>query len=138
MIFTEKVVLDSRGDFYFLNITEQVRELVSQKGIQNGIVTLFYQHTTGSLLIFEQEAGVMVDLEDAFDRLFPEDIEYSHHKRAVDFNGASHVRSSFLNASITIPIVNGDLALGKYQEIVALDMQPDPKPRTLLIQVMGE
>jgi secondary thiamine-phosphate synthase enzyme len=138
MIISEKIILDSRGNFYIINITEQVRDFVSRKGVKNGIVTLFYQHTTGSLLIFEQEAGVMVDLEDAFDRLFPEEIDYFHHKRAVDFNGPSHIRSAFLNPSLTIPIKDGDIVLGKYQEIVALDMQPDPKPRTLIIQVMGE
>jgi len=80
----------------------------------------------------------MVDIEDAFNRLFPENMKYKHHMRSVDFNGASHVRSIFLDSSITIPVIEGDLGLGKYQEIAVIDMQPDPKPRTLILQATGE
>ena len=138
MVITKKIIFDSLGNFYSINITKEVREYVSSTGIQNGNIVLFYKHTTGSLVIYEQEAGVMVDIEDAFNRLFPEEIYYKHHMREVDYNGASHVRSAFLNPSITIPIIEGKLALGKYQEIVILDMQPEPKPRTLILQVVGE
>ena len=138
MIKSKKIILDSQGGFYSINITDQVKEFVSFTGISNGNVILFYQHTTGSVLVYEQEAGVMVDIQDAFDRLFPENIEYLHHMRGVDKNGASHVRSLFMNSSITIPIIDGVLALGKYQEIVILDMQPESKPRSLILQVIGE
>ena len=85
MIISEKIILNSRGKFFPINITEQVREFIKSKGVQNGNVTLFYQHTSGSIVILEQEAGVMVDIEDAYNRLFPEEIEYKHHMRGVDF-----------------------------------------------------
>ena len=71
-------------------------------------------------MLYEQEAGVMVDLEDAMNRLFPDDLAYMHHVREVDDNGCSHVRSAFLNSSLTVPIIDGDLALGKYQEIIVV------------------
>jgi secondary thiamine-phosphate synthase enzyme len=138
MIKSKKIVLDSKGNFYSINISNRVEEYISSTGIQNGHIVLYYQHTSGSIVIFEQEAGVMVDIEDAFDRLFPKEIEYKHHMREVDDNGASHVRSLFLCPSITIPIIDGELALGKYQEIVIIDMQPQAKPRTLILQVAGE
>ena len=99
MIFSKSITIDSRGDFYCMNISPEVQSQITSTGVLNGIVVLFYQHTTGSLLIFEQEAGVMVDLEDTLDRLIPEDIEYKHHRRAVDYNGASHIRSTFFNSS---------------------------------------
>ena len=54
------------------------------------------------------------------------------------FNGASHVRSIFTNPSITIPIIKGDLALGKYQEIMVIDMQPKAKQRSVILQVISE
>lgn len=138
MVKSKKIILDSKGNFYSINITDQIKEYVSNTGIHNGNVVLFYQHTSGSVIIYEQEAGVMVDIEDAFDRLFPKEIEYKHHMRNVDNNGASHVRSVFLSPSITIPIIEGELSLGKYQEIVVIDMQPEVKPRSLIIQVVGE
>lgn len=138
MIKSKQVILDSHGGFNFINITDQVKDYVSSMSVSNGNIVIFFQHTTGSVTIFEQEAGVMVDIEEAFNRLFPENIEYKHHMRKVDNNGASHVRSIFLNQSITIPIIDGQLALGKYQEIVVIDMQPEPKPRSLILQVTGE
>jgi len=138
MIKSKKIILDSEGNFCSINISDLVKEFVSSSGISNGTVILFYQHTTGSVLLYEQEAGVIVDIQDALDRLIPENIEYLHHMRGVDKNGASHVRSLFLTPSITIPIIEGELALGKYQEIVILDMQSESKPRSLIIQVTGE
>ena len=138
MIKSKKIILDSQGNFNSINITDLVKDFVASTGISNGSLVLFYQHTTGSVIVYEQEAGVMVDIQDAFDRLFPENIEYQHHMRAVDNNGASHVRSLFLNPSVTIPILDGNLALGKYQEIVVLDMQPESKPRSIILQVAGE
>jgi len=72
------------------------------------------------------------------ERLFPQDKEFLHHMREVDDNGGSHVRSAFLNSSLTVPIFNGDLAIGKYQEIVILDLQSKPKQRDLIFQVLGE
>ena len=58
--------------------------------------------------------------------------------REVDDNGGSHVRSAFLNSSLTVPVMDGDLAIGKYQEIIILDLQSKPKQRDLILQVMGE
>jgi secondary thiamine-phosphate synthase enzyme len=138
MVKTKKITLHSQGYFCAINITEEVREFVKSSGVCNGIAIVFYQHTTGVVMIYEQEAGVMVDIQDAMERLFPEDKEFKHHIREVDDNGGSHVRSAFLNTSLTVPVQDGDLAIGKYQEIVVLDLQSKAKPRDLILQVMGE
>jgi secondary thiamine-phosphate synthase enzyme len=138
MVKTKKITLHSQGYFHAINITEEVRGLVKSSGIREGVAVIFYQHTTGVVMIYEQEAGVMVDIQDAMERLFPEDKEFKHHIREVDDNGGSHVRSAFLNSSLTVPVLDGDLAIGKYQEIIVLDLQSKSKPRDLILQVMGE
>ena len=138
MVYTEIFSFESRGGFYPLNITEQVRTSVHNSGIQSGIVLVFYQHTTGGIIIIEHEAGFLVDLEDALERLAPNSANYAHHLREYDQNGAAHVRSAFIPPSVSIPVLSGNLALGEYQDILVLDMQPELKKRNILIQVLGE
>ena len=138
MVYTETYSFESEGNFYSLNITEQVRIIVQRSEIMQGIVLVFYQHTTGGVVIIEHEAGFLVDLEDSIKRLVPSDGDYAHHLREYDLNGAAHVQTVIIPPSITVPLVAGDLALGEYQDILVVDMQPALKMRTILIQVVGE
>ena len=138
MVYTDKFSFESRGGFYSLNITEQVRTRVHHSGIQKGIVLVFYQHTTGGIIIIEHEAGIVLDLEDMLERLVPASASYAHHLRDYDHNGAAHVRNVFIPPSVTIPVLSGDLEMGEYQDILVLDMQPELRKRTILIQVLGE
>lgn len=138
MVFTERLAIPSEGDFYVVNITEQVREVVQRSGIRAGSALIFYQHTTGAVMIVEHELGILVDLEDVLEKLAPVAGEWKHHLRGYDTNGAAHLRSALLGVSLTVPIVDGDLPLGTYQEIVVVDMDPGRKTRTAIVQVMGE
>ena len=99
---------------------------------------MYFLHTTGAVMLIEHEAGIMVDLEDVLDQLVPMGGNYAHHRRGVDQNGASHVRTALLNASATIPVLDGDLLMGTYQEIMVLDFQTARAPRSIIVQVMGE
>lgn len=137
-ILTKKLTLLSEGDFYTTNITEQVRAVVRASGVQEGVVSVFYQHTTGAILIIEHEAGILVDLEDVLERMIPIFHDYKHHLRGYDENGAAHARAALLNRSVSVPLLDGDLLLGTYQEILAIDMDPKVKTRTVIVQVMGE
>lgn len=138
MIHTEILSLVSEGSFFSLNITEQIRSILKDAAIQQGTVLVFYRHTTGAILLVEHEAGMLVDLEDVLEKITPSDHDYKHHLRGFDANGAAHVRTALLSVSATIPVVNGDLLLGEYQEIIAIDFDPGEKMRTVVVQVMGE
>ncbi len=138
MIVTEKLVLLSQGGFHVHNLTEQVRDVVRRSAVREGSALVYYTHTTGGLIIVEHEAGMLVDLEDALEEIAPSTGEYRHHLRGYDFNGAAHVKTSLLGVSVTVPILDGDLLMGGYQDILLVDMEPQPKSRTLVIQVQGE
>jgi secondary thiamine-phosphate synthase enzyme len=137
MIRTAALDIDSSGNFTVVNITEQVREFVTSSGIVHGQVLVFYKHTTGAVLIAEHDAGIIADLQDVLERISPVDYKYIHHLKGVDFNGHAHVRSALLTVSVTIPILNGDMLLGQYQEILVIDDQTDPAPRQVVVQVIG-
>ncbi len=138
MVFTEELAFISDGDFYALNITDRVLEVLKASGIKEGSVLVYYRHTTGAILIIEHEVGILVDLQDVLDDIVPLVRAYKHHLRGYDSNGAAHVRTAMLNVSVTIPVANAELLIGSYQEIIMLDMDPQGRPRNVIVQVMGE
>ena len=138
MVISTQLELLSDGHFNVMNITDRVVEFVQSSGIQNGQVLVFFQHTTGAVIVGEQETGIMADLEDMFERIIPTNYPFKHHIRAYDFNGHAHLRAALMPTNVTIPVVQGKLALGTYQEILVIDDQTDQEPRYLLVQVMGE
>src|SRR5690606_26797036 len=109
-----------------------------EAGIREGSALVFYQHTTGALMIVEHEAGILVDLKDVLETIASVGADYKHHLRGYDSNGAAHVRTALLHVSVTIPVMDGDLMFGAYQELLMLDMDPGRKERTVVVQVVGE
>lgn len=140
MVVTETIQLESEGNFHTMNVTEQVRAVVSRSGVTQGSALVFYRHTTGAVLAVEHEIGLLADLEELFDRLAPLDADWKHHRRGYDANGGAHIRTAFLNPSITVPVMDGELLLGTYQEILIADFDPIEEMRTrkLVVQVAGE
>jgi secondary thiamine-phosphate synthase enzyme len=138
MIKTQQIELDSRGYFSVTNITDQVREFALSTGIKQGQVLVFYRHTTGAVIIGEHEPGIIADIQEMFDRVAPMTREYIHHLRDVDFNGHAHVRAALMATNVVVPVADGQLLLGTYQEILVIDDQTDPAPRFVVIQVSGE
>ncbi len=138
MVLTRRLSVLSEGGYYPVIITEQVREVIRESGIQEGAALVYYQHTTGSVMVVELEAGILADLQDALERLASGDAEYKHHVRGHDFNGAAHVRSAFLGVSVHVPVLQGELLLGTFQEILMLDLDPARKERVIIIQAIGE
>ena len=138
MIVSKQIELLSDGRFNVMNITDQVKNFVHVSGVQTGQALVFYQHTTGAVIVGEHETGIVADLEDMFERIIPSNYPFKHHIRAVDFNGHAHLRAALMPTSVTIPVVQGKLALGTFQEILVIDDQIDHEPRYLILQVMGE
>lgn len=138
LIRTKTLDIDSSGNFTVINITEQVREFVISTGVAEGQVLVFYKHTTGAVLVAEHESGIIADLQDVLERISPVNYEYVHHFKGLDANGFAHVRSALLTVSVTIPILNHDMLLGTYQEILVIDDQTEAAPRQVVLQVIGE
>lgn len=138
MILTRKLSYRTEGRFYALNITDDVRAVIADAAVQEGSVLVYYQHTTGAILVVEHEVGILADLEDVLEAILPVSGEYHHHRRGFDQNGAAHVRTALLNPSVTLPLSGGELLIGQYQEVLMLDMDPQGSLRLVIVQVMGE
>lgn len=121
-----------------LDLTPKVREVMKRSNVRNGTVTLFTPGSTAALTTIEYERGVINDLKKAIERLAPEDLYYEHNERWGDGNGYSHVRSALVGPSLHIPIIDGKLTLGTWQQIVLLDFDNRPRKRKIIIQMLGE
>ena len=130
--------LNTRAKDEITDITNDVQGIVTASGVSSGIACVFVAGSTAAITTVEHEPGLIADLKDAMDRLYPKDIEYEHHRRWGDGNGHSHVRASFLGPSLTVPIVDGRLLLGTWQQIVLMELDNKPRTREIFVQVVGD
>jgi secondary thiamine-phosphate synthase enzyme len=138
MIATDTISLNTKGFSDVLDISDAVKKIVKQSGIQNGLVNVFCSGSTGSITTIEYEAGVINDLKKAIEKIAPSNIPYEHDKRWGDGNGFSHVRAALMKPSLTIPLVEGKLTLGTWQQIVFIDFDNRGRDRNVVVQIMGE
>ena len=126
------------GGRKFTDITDEVRKFVASAGVNAGLLTLFIQHTSASLLIQENaDPDVLKDLEDAFARLAPRNAHYRHTTEGAD-DMPSHIRAALTQTSLSIPIANGAPVLGTWQAIYLFEHRDTPHHRTVVMQVIGE
>jgi secondary thiamine-phosphate synthase enzyme len=112
-----------------------VAELVSASGVKEGLVVVSLPGSTGAITTIEFEPGAMKDLRDALERIAPLGAHYDHNARWGDGNGFSHVRSALLRTSISIPILDGALTLGTWQQIVVLNLDNREREREVVAVV---
>lgn len=137
-ITTEIAEIDTKIGTDIVDITGLVDQHLAQSQIKRGAMILFVPGSTGALTTIEYESGVIQDLADAIERLAPRDIPYAHDQRWGDGNGHSHVRAALLGPSLQIPVVDGRLSLGTWQQVVFINFDNKARRRRLIIQVMGE
>ena len=137
-ITTSTLSFSTSGDTDIIDMTRQVSEKVVTAGIEEGYVHLFVPGSTASITTIEYERGAVSDLKEAIERLAPEDKYYRHNERWGDGNGHAHVRASLLGPSLTIPVINGRLALGTWQQVVFIDFDNHPRERRVIMQLAGK
>ena len=137
-IATSYLSFSTSGDTDIIDMTRQVSEKVVTSGIEEGYVHLFVPGSTASITTIEYERGAVSDLKEAIERLAPEDKYYRHNERWGDGNGHAHVRASLLGPSLTIPVINGRLALGTWQQVVFIDFDNHPRERRVIMQLAGK
>lgn len=137
-IVTQEIKVNSKKENDMIDITSKTSELVKKSGIQEGSVTIFVSGSTAALTTIEYEPGLKTDFPAMLERIAPSDIEYEHEKIWHDGNGHSHIKASLVGQSITIPFTNGNLLLGRWQQIVMIELDTRPRNRNLVVQIFGE
>ncbi len=135
---SEDIYIKTTDKTDVIDITSKVWKFVEGSGISNGIAVLFVPGSTAALTTIEFESGAVNDLKRAIEGIAPTDIYYEHNERWGDGNGYAHVRAAIMGPSLHIPLTDGKLTLGTWQQIVLLDFDNRPRQRQVIIQLMGE
>jgi len=138
VISNSSVSLKTAAKDEVVDITGRVQEIVTRSKVKNGLACVFVVGSTAAVTTVEHEPGLVDDMKDAMDRLYPKSIDYEHHQRWGDGNGHSHIRASFVGPSLTVPIVDGTLVLGTWQQIVFMEFDNKPRTRDVTVQIVGE
>jgi len=139
MVETQELSIKTKGNCDVINITDQVVAAVTRSGLASGTVTVFNVGSTAGVTTTEYEPGLAdYDLRAAFEKIAPENARYEHEETWHDDNGHAHVRASLLGPSLSVPVVDGRLKLGTWQQIILIDFDTRSRTRTVICQMVGD
>ena len=132
-----KFKISTKGFNDILDITPEVSEIVKKSKVDDGICLVSCPGSTSGITTIEYEVGVIKDLKRILERIAPMSEDYEHCKKWGDCNGYAHIRSALIKPFLAIPIENGKLVLGTWQQIVFLDFDNRPREREIIVKVIG-
>jgi len=139
LMFQTTFIVTSEREGDIIDITSQVKKVVRDSKVLEGIIHLFVQHSTAALTTIEFEPGALSDLRHALSVIAPDNADYAHNARWGDGNGRSHVKAALVGPSLTIPLTGGILMCGTWQQIVLLECDVNAgRERTIVCTVIGE
>jgi secondary thiamine-phosphate synthase enzyme len=129
--------LATTGDGQIVDLTEGVRSVVRTSGTVHGVAVVFARGSTVAVTTMEYEPGGVADLTELLDRLIPRTGDYEHNRRNADTNAHAHLRAALIGASESVPVVDGTLVLGTWQQIVLIDFDDRPRQREVAVQLLS-
>lgn len=137
-VVTGSVQIDSNGFNDIRNITDEVRQFVQDNSLKEGQILVFINGSTAAISTVEYEPGLLKDIPETLEKIAPMNRRYHHDDTWHDGNGYAHVRSTLIGSSFTVPVVNGRLVLGTWQQIILMDFDNKRRRRTVTLQYIGE
>jgi len=145
-IINHLIKLKTATTLDFIDITDKIKTKLKKAGIKRGVINIQSLHTTMAVLVQEAEPLLISDIKKVLDKVAPRTVKYMHDNfdiRTVNMNpnepknGHSHCKATFLTTSCYLNIIKGDLQLGKWQRIFAVELD-NARPRQIALQIMGE
>ncbi len=138
MVFQRDISVETGGHGDMHDITGQVARIVTESALRQGLAHVFNVGSTGAVGTIEFEPGLQEDLPAILDRLMPPSRSYGHERAWHDGNGHSHLQATTLGPSVSVPVRDGQLVLGTWQQVFHLECDVKPRRRTVVVTVMGE
>jgi len=138
MIHQDEIELSTQGGGHMHDLTERVASVVRDSGVTRGLVHVFNIGSTGAIGTIEFEPGLVEDLPAVLNRLIPPSREYGHERMWHDGNGHSHLQATWLGPELSVPVRDGELVLGTWQQIFHLDCDNKARRRRVMVTVTGE
>ena len=136
-VHTAELQLSTRGDADVIDVTAEAQAIVLSAGVEEGTATTFVQGSTAAVTTMEFEPGGVHDLRELLDRLIPAEGDYEHNRLNHDTNSHAHLRAAIIGSSEVIPVRDGRMALGTWQQLVLIDFDDHPRERTLTVQIVS-
>jgi secondary thiamine-phosphate synthase enzyme len=138
MIYQREIQLQTSQHGQMHDLTNEVAQIVGESRVCSGLVNIFNIGSTGAIGTIEFEPGLQQDLPATLDKLMPPGRDYGHERAWHDGNGHSHLQATLLGPSLTVPVRDGKLVLGTWQQVFHLECDIKPRRRTIAITVMGD
>ena len=135
--FQRQFSIKTRGHGDMHDLTDQVARAVDESGVKTGIVNVFNVGSTASIGTIEFEPGLRADMPAVLDKLIPPSRNYGHEQAWHDGNGHSHLQATLLGPSLTVPIADGKLVLGTWQQIFHLECDVRGRERSVVVTIIG-
>ena len=132
-VVSKSFSFSTQGEIDFVDLTDQVQEVVTKSDIKNGVVHVFAPHATGILILTENDYALLNDIEAFLEEIVPTRRTYHHPS-----NAHSHLRSMLLPPDKTLPVIDGRVEFGTWQSLLFVETDVYPRKRTVIMQVMGE
>ncbi|MGH3995333.1 MAG: secondary thiamine-phosphate synthase enzyme YjbQ [Pseudonocardiaceae bacterium] len=136
-VHTGHLRFSTEGDGDVIDLTQGVQSVIESAGVESGVVSVFVPGSTAAVTAMEHEPGGVQDLRAALERLIPTAGDYEHNRLNNDTNSHAHIRAAIVGPSETVPVRDGRLELGTWQQLVLLDFDDRPRRRTVVVQVVG-
>lgn len=133
-----KFNISTKGFNDIIDITSRVSKIVKESNVKDGICLVFVAHSTCAITTIEYEEGAIKDFKRALEIIAPMNENYEHCKKLGDFNGYAHIRAALMKPSLAVPIEDGKLVLGQWQNLVLIDFDNRPREREIIIKVIGK
>jgi secondary thiamine-phosphate synthase enzyme len=127
--------LETAGEGAIVDLTEGVRSVLRTSGVERGVAVVFARGSTVAVTTMEHEPGGVADLDALLERLIPRAGDYEHNRRNADTNAHAHLRAALIGPSESVPVVDGELALGTWQQVVLIDFDDRPRRREVVVQL---
>lgn len=146
LALTNRLVFETTKAPEFIDITDDVVRFVRESRVQNGCVVIYSKHTTAAIKVNENEPLLIEDMERFLKRIAPQDANYRHNDfsvRTVNLeeedwpNGHAHCQHLLMNTSETVPVIDGELQLGRWQRVFLVELDR-PRSREVVLQALGE
>jgi len=135
-IITERFAVNTQGFTDIIDITQKVQNAVYRHSLQNAVVHVYVAGSTVGITNIEFEPGLLVDLPEALEKIAPMTGEYHHDNTWHDGNGYAHIRASIIGNNTMVPLIDGALQLGQWQQIVLIDFDNKARTRMVFVQIV--
>jgi secondary thiamine-phosphate synthase enzyme len=136
MHYTKYLWFNTKRPREYINITDEVQAAVRESGVKEGFVLVSAMHITAGVYVNDAEPGLIQDIDEWLDRLAPKGPDYRHHRTGED-NGDAHLKSLLIHHEVIVPITEGRLDLGPWQQVYYAEFDGQRRKR-VIIKVMGE